>query len=517
MTEPVKYGEYLVVSDKVRQVLGRKIDVPNPFTESGSESQMFDIGRFRQIVDLGRERLPARYHQLYLSVLDEAIDQAEEAIAKGASKSKIFKQLTSIFSSLAQPIIQLDDEEYSLKAYLAVISNCYRRFLEDDQARTKLQDSGYKAELDPLGFLVDSSDEPFTIKPTPELPIAFIAKPAQYADFAPLFVVEGHEVGGHVLLSKIKGFSAEVKDLVQKAVRKSLHGDSLVSGVASLKVPRKPMFWQRPYKQVAVSTFMSETFATWSMELFCDACGVLNLGPAFVDGLILILAQINRKGRLSRTSTFSLVNGISTHPFDHVRAMFCIEILKSLEFEGKESHIEALEKRFLEASGGALPEKMLWLNAISEPAISVDLEDFRPLVQIAAQAICDSRLRSLTDRSMKDFMTWGNVDEATTGRLVKELISGERDDDLVIEARHVVSASLLAIESAACSSQESGPDLATFESAAALINSRALDLLSELYREQCLLCDSPVYGETRRQDLFRLEKLADLVNHPDRF
>lgn len=510
MTVPNSLGDYKVVSDKVRSVLSRRIDVVNPFLSSDTSSSS-GLEPFRSVIASGRNSLPRRYHTLYLEVLEAALNQAEKSMAGKSVQTvkSVREQLAAVFGTLSMPIVQLEQKDHSLKAYLSVVSNLYRRFLEDDLVAEKLKESGYLTDLDPLGFFVDSDDEPYTIAPTRDMPLAFIAKPVQYADFAPLYFIEGHEVGGHVLLSKINGFSTEVKELLLKSVRKTLRAGSLPSEATRVKVPRKPGLFRRPFKEVAVSTFLSEVFATWSQEMFCDACGVLNLGPAYVNGLILVLSQTNRKRKLSRTSSFSLVNGVSSHPFDVLRVLFSIAVLERLKCSGQ--YIADLNARFKEACGGSLPQELIWLNAIDEPAITMELEDFRALVEESARLIVEQKLKSLKDRSLKDFCTWGESDEATTSQLLKEFLSGDLDEELPVEARHVVAASMLAMERLSVDST------IDFQKQSQRVNALALGLLAELYEEQCLLCDTPAYNKTRRQDLFNLEKLASHVSHPDRF
>ncbi|HMP52351.1 MAG TPA: hypothetical protein PKD05_12430, partial [Candidatus Melainabacteria bacterium] len=248
MTVSNSLGDYKVVSDKVRSVLSRRIDVVNPFLSSDSSSSS-GLEPFRSVIASGRNSLPRRYHTLYLEVLEAALNQAEKSMAGKSVQAvkSVREQLAAVFGTLSMPIVQLEQKDHSLKAYLSVVSNLYRRFLEDDLVAEKLKESGYLTDLDPLGFFVDSDDEPYTIAPTRDMPLAFIAKPVQYADFAPLYFIEGHEVGGHVLLSKINGFSTEVKGRLLKSVRKALRAGSLPSGATRVKVPRKPGLFRRPF------------------------------------------------------------------------------------------------------------------------------------------------------------------------------------------------------------------------------------------------------------------------------
>ena len=495
-------GSYRVVSDKVQNLLRRKMNVSSPFSTAE------DLTPYRDIVSRGKEILPERYHRYYLNVLESAIEQADIAIKakNGRNAQRVLAQLESVFEVLAQPIVQLDQSGYcqELKAYLALASNMYRRFAEDEMVASKLKASGYLVDLDPMGFFVDSTRSPFTIAPSKEIPLAFVAKPVHYASYTPLYIVDAHEVGGHVLQSSITGFTQEVQVAVRKCLRKSIRASK--SGIKAgdkVRLPKKPYLLSRSYKNVAVSTFISETFANWSQEFFCDVCGVLNLGPAYVNGLIVLLTKLDGNKVLSNKSVYSISNGVSTHPTRLLRVLLCLNVLKSLSFSDSERYIKDLEQRLAEACGGSIPSKLAWVNKAGEELFSFAVSDLEPLIEQVTTIMTSSKWKSLGNRSMSQLMTWGDKDEATARDLAEELLSCEVDENSTIEARHVVAASVYATE------ELSGQD--DFEKRAEAMNACALKLMASLYEEQCLLCDRPVYGKTRRQDVFKLSSLATFV------
>lgn len=263
----------------------------------------------------------------------------------------------------------------------------------------------------------------------------------------PLHIVDGHEVGGHVLQSAIGGFTQEVSNSVRKCLRKSIRANErgLKAG-DKVRLPRKPFLLQTPYKNVAVSTFVSETFANWSSEFFCDVCGVLNLGPAYVNGLILLLSQLGNERTLSNQSVYTISQGVATHPTRLLRVLLCLHVLKSLSFSDKEVYLEQLERRLAIACGGSIPTTVSWVDKAGDELFSFSLDDIRPLVEKTANIITSSKMKSLDDRSLGDLLTWGSKDEATVRQLVTELLTCEVDENTSIEARHVVAASMFAIE-----------------------------------------------------------------------
>lgn len=494
-------GNYRVVSNRVREILDKWVKLPD--TVSGAKNTK----PFRELVQKGHELFPERYHPHYIQVLSAAIDEAEEALDSGdrAKFERTLRRLEDVFSNLAAPIEQLDSSSYTreLKAYLAVISSFYQRFVDDQLVSKKFRASGYLPELSPLGFFVDSDVKPFAVSPTIELPVAFIAKPVHWARFVPLFIIDGHEVGGHVFQSAIGRFFDEVESHVRSRLRIALRGkDHRFSG-ETVNLPRIPKLFQRPFKRVGVATFLSESFASWSHEFFSDICGVLNLGPAYINGLILILANSKTPRVLSSSGTYSAKTGLDSHPVDLLRVLVCLEALKLLDFEGKDEYLQSLNERFEEACKGRLPERVSWNSDKGSSLLDISLDSLRPVVELTAKSILDTSFKSLGDRTLLELMTWGDKDESLTRTLAEQLLDSRIDENVSFEARHLVSASVLAMEKLSEGEE--------FESSMREVNETSLDALASLFEEQCLLCDVPEYTETRRQDFFQWSNISDSI------
>lgn len=502
MTNSNTLGSYQVVSDKVRSVIARRASIESPFGDAD------DLTPYREVVARGRELLPDRYHSLYIDVLEKVLDQAEASMEakNGRNKDRVLDQLETVFDVLARPLAQLDSGSHTreLKAYLALASNMFRRFAQDKPIEEKLKSSGYLVDLDPMGFFVGSDRSPFTIAPSKEIPLAFVAKPVQYAGYAPLYIVDAHEVGGHVLQSAISGFTKEVESVVRKSVRKQIR--SAKSGLKAgdkIVLPKRSYLFSNATKKVAVSTFLSETFAQWSSEFFCDVCGVLNMGPAYINGLIQLLSQLAKDRLLSSSSVYTRMEGVSSHPTRLLRVLLCLKVLENLSFDGKEIHLDALRKRLEEACGGSLPATVSWVDKSNSKLFSFSLEDMMPVIELTASLLTETSLSALDNRSLLDLMTWGSKDESTVEKLKAELLNCKVDENEAIEARHVVAASVFAVEELSLGKN--------FDEQVQDLNDCALALMASMFEEQCLFCDRPAHSETRRQDIFKLSKLASLV------
>ena len=501
MKEISPHGNYRVVSNRVREILDKWVKLPD--TISGKN----DTKPFRELVQRGFELFPERYHPHYLQVLSAAIDEAEESLDSGdrAKFERTLRRLEEVFSNLAAPIEQLDSNSFTreLKAYLAVISSFYQRFVDDQLVSDKFRASGYLPELSPLGFFVDSDVKPFAVSPSSELPVAFIAKPVQWARFAPLFIIDGHEVGGHVFQSAIARFADEVESNVRSSLRAALRAKDNEFYGKTVNLPRIPKLFQKPFKRVGVATFVNESMASWSHEFFSDICGVLNLGPAYINGLILILANSRSPRVLSSTGSYAAKTGLDSHPVDLLRVLVCLKVLELLNFDGKDEYLQSLTERFKEACKGRVPEKVSWKSDKGASLLELSLDSLEPVTGLVAESILNTSFKSLGNRSLLELMTWGDKDEALTSLLSSQLLASRIDENLSFEARHLVSASVLAMEQ--LSEREE------FESSLREMNETALDALASLFEEQCLLCEIPEYTETRRQDFFQWSNISESI------
>jgi hypothetical protein len=109
----------------------------------------------------------------------------------------------------------------------------------------------------------------------------------------PLWVIDGHEVGGHGIYSHLTGFETEIAEAaITRAIAKAT---SVITFSPQLKVIAGQLISliapTNDSTEVAAAEFLLPHLArTSSQEFAADIAGVLNLGPMFVNGLIIYLA-----------------------------------------------------------------------------------------------------------------------------------------------------------------------------------------------------------------------------------
>lgn len=492
-------GDYAVVLSMMRKALASNKTVKEPFRNER------DLAVYRKAVANGKRLLPERYHRMYVDVLDEAVRQAEKSIKRAtpSGAERVFAQLETVFTTLAQPIVQLADAEHTdaLKAAQAVTTNLYRRFMDDGKVRNASRKTLIWPELDPLAFFGASNSEAYALAPTSEMPVALLSKPVNHAGFLPLWLVDGHEIGGHIVQTAIDGFMTEF-DMVARERVKTAFADGKINN-PKIKVPvgAASLLSITRFRSVTFQTLVTQLWAKWQGELLADVAGVLNMGPMFVNGMILLFAATSDNGLVNARGKMAPGKSGSTHPVDVVRCLFAIELLERLSFDAAKTHGQALRARLKEACGGQIPDTIRFDDIHGHELYNVKLGDVQAVLSVVAETVATSLLKSIGNRSMTQLMTWGNTDEATANRIASLLPSGSEFDD-VLEARHVVCASLLAVERAAQSKDKT---------LAARIQANGIALLKSLYEEQCLLCALPDYGPTRRTDILKLASLAKLA------
>ncbi len=492
-------GVYANVLSRVRQALSSDVDLREPFQNET------DFARFRRTVEDGRRLLPSRYHSIYVDVLSSAIVQAERTARRGgvASRIRVINQLESVFSTLAQPIVQLASNQQSdqLMAFQALVSNLYRRFMDDPKVRGGARKTLRWPEIDPLAFFAIGKTDAFTLSASPELQVSLIAKPASHANFVPLWLIDGHEVGGHVIHEAVVGFEAEIGAAMQGAIKKAFRMRTISPSTTTVKMRSSGSFLAR-WRNVQLEGFMLQVFSKWVPELCADASGVLNMGPMYANGGMFVLAA--HDPRPANRALFAPGIGADEHPADVLRALFAIEMVERLPIDQRKEYGQALRNRLTEACGGSLHENVVFMDDSQTVYAEVKLSDIAQILAVLADTLSTTKLKCLGDRSMTELMTWGNKDETTTARIARILPRGFNFTD-VLEARHVVAAAVLA-----CEQSSDKPD---FVRISQRIHDNAVLLLKSLYEEQCLLCAIPEYGETRRTDAISLANLARLVKN----
>lgn len=483
-------GSLTALVKHLRSRLSKPITVPDPF--SGATS----IDIYKNTAEQGLKLLPSRYHPAYVNVLIRACEQAEPVVANLGLRNllkrrNVLSQLEEAFKVLAAPVVQLQSSKHQneLKAYLAVASNLYQRFISDEQIRALNHNSANWPALDPLGFFTDEAGVgPYTVVPSREMPLSLISKPSSQMNVLPLWVLDGHEVGGHGIHSILTGFAEEMAQALEQAV-----ADSFKSGTLKAfdqKVSRRAHSLVAPgtrKRDLGAEEFARHLARTFSLELAADMAGVLNFGPMFANGLMLYFGAEHADGQLSTSGKLLEKGRNDAHPSDVIRAMAAIEAVKMLDIENRDRHLDDLGKRLslLSTSEASLH----FSSEDGQVAVSLNAAQVKALVPVLVKSALTTTLPCLADRSLMQVLTWTDSDEEIVGRLSRTIGSGNFEPGDA-EARHIVAASLVATE-VASSKRDFGKQ-------ATRIHNDGIAALQGLYVEQCILCAVPTYARSRR-------------------
>jgi len=497
------FGNFATTVKQLRSRLAQPVSVPNPFVAANADGSAIDI--FKNTAQDGLTLLPSRYHAAYVNVLIGAVEQAEPIVKNGSlrnilKRKHVLAQLEEAFKVLAAPIVQLRSgkHESELKAYLALASNLYQRFISDDKIRQLNQNSGSWPELDPLGFFVDEPGSgPYTVVPSREMPLSLICKPASQMFCLPLWVLDGHEVGGHGIHSILNGFAAEMADALEAAVAKAFSTGKLNLPGPNNKVSKRVHHLVQPSprkRDLTAEEFTRHLARTFSLEFAADMAGVLNFGPMFANGLMLYFSADHKDSLLSYSGTLIGKGSYDAHPSDVIRAMAAIEAVKQLKIAHGERYVSDLTSRLNKASSPG--SSFSFTTRDGSEVVSLPHSLIQALVPVLVDAALHTNL-------LKEVLTWTDSDESAVKKLVATITTSNFDSEDA-EARHIVAASLQALELHSTGSATGSNDLAKI---AAKIQANGIKELKALYNDQCLLCAVPTYARSRRTET----SLSDLI------
>jgi hypothetical protein len=504
MAKPIHLGNAQVLLSCMQRVQQSAVTAPNPFKDATS------LSVFKKTVEDGRRLLPPRYQKPYVDVLEQALLQAESVLQNTNSRATlkrraIFQQLELVFTTLAAPIAQLKSQTHQteLKAFLALISDIYRHFVDNDKIRGAVKSKLLWPSIDPLGsFSADQQNGPYTFAASAELPIALISKPAGHRDFLPFWLIDGHEVGGHSIFTSVDGFLAEMGDVIETRIRAAYASGTIRPSAndVSFLVGTGSVFGGRT--TISMADFMVKLWRCWIQETCADAAGVLNMGPMYVDGMMLSLALQHPNWELKARSVFDGRRGFNDHPTDIVRALLNIELVKKLAFSRAPAYAKALRERFTDIQS-EMPTHVSWVNRTGALAVEIKISDLEPVLRVVADALLNSPLKSLAGNSLNQVMPWTSADERSVRLAAASLHRGEVELDDSIQARHVIAAAMLAAERAS--------HFDDFDETYAELHQTGLAMLNEMYSNQCLLCniqsfksDAKNPAEVSLKDLVRL-------------
>lgn len=231
--------------------------------------------------------------------------------------------------------------------------------------------------------------------------------------------------------------------------------------------------------------FMVRVWKAWLPEASSDHAGLANIGPMYLNSLILLLSCVRAGGTLSDSGVFDrkqfgAASGFEPHPIDVVRVLLCLEATKLLRFADGKAYAQALTDRLLVNLGGSLPASIAWNDQQGNRAIDLPLPDFQAVLPVVAETMLATKLAALSNQAFGDIVNWSDADEALVQAAALKLAAGDTSMPSGVEARHIVAASLVAMESASLKPK--------FSAAAASIHDTGIKVLKDLYDAHCLLC-----------------------------
>jgi hypothetical protein len=505
MANKIALGNFNTIQMRAKLVLANGRTIPDPFKGATT------LTVFKQAVADGRRILPTRYQARYVDVLEQVVTQAEQVLASlhprdGASRRVVFEQLQDIFSITAAPIVQLNSTRYQreLKSFLALISNIYGRFINDSLVAKGAHFNIHSPDLDPLGSFGHDEAGPFTLPASADMPVAIVSKPANEMNFLPFWAADGHEVGGHDIYGAVEGFEAELAATLEANIRAAFLSGRVKPSQAKVSVPYRGFLTR--WKSITMEEFMVRVWKAWLPEASSDHAGLGNIGPMYLDSLMLLLSCVRPQATLAASGTFdsqrfAAGNGFEPHPIDIVRVLLCGEALKLMKFTDGQAYGQALVDRLKQNQGGTLPAKVKWNDLKGNTVIEVPLSDFEALLPVVAETVLNAKLKALAGQSFAQIVNWMDSDEAIVQSVAAKLAAGDTKVDENAEARHVVAASMLALEAASLKPK--------FASTAQAIHDTGISVLKEMYETRCFLCSivSPAPGSsTPLVDVNRLFK-----------
>ncbi|HMW88378.1 MAG TPA: hypothetical protein PLC15_01100 [Candidatus Obscuribacter sp.] len=521
----VRLGNLSLVKQLLKEQLARPHNLIDPFaqlpTQASNAAATLQV--LQDTVKKGFELLPSRYHSAYVEVLQEALRQSEKSLRSGSlgilpgakRKKVILEQLKEIFQSLAAPIVQLQGKvaQDQLKAYLALASNLYQRFLQDDTLSRQNSGSEKWPALDPLGFFITNSDGPYTLPPSRELPLSLVAKPAEQVHTVPLWVVDGHEVGGHGIHTVVNGFDSEVAAALKQCVRKSTAKIKNLPERVTKESLALLLLSGDDKNEFAAAELLELLAGSYSQELAADLAGLLNFGPMFTNGLMLYFIAHHKEGTLrnkGRLLPSKEQERMDAHPPDVLRALISIKAVSKLRLDKAQltTLVADLTARLKEACGGTLPADLVFADEADATAVTLPLKYFEPLIEDIAECLMNEPLKCLGDRPLSQVLTWTQMDQDISERLAQTMMltSFDHKAETDLEARHLVAASLMALETIAIGAGNQRKDgKRLFER----IQANSVHALKDFYLEQCLLCAVPTYSKSRRTETSLKGKTVD--------
>jgi hypothetical protein len=392
--------------------------------------------------------LPRIYQQNFHAPMDAALPQLLVKLASDVKQRlKTEAQATERLEQFYAPVYQHGPDATKvhagpqLKRFLAVVSNLFRSFTDDD--KRALAGIHLVTTTPPLAFFQSDSGQqgPYTIESDLMhhffgIEIGIVSLPATYRDHPVIWSVLSHEVCGHDVVHADAGLLAEMTEAVQGLLA--------------------PDF--SPHGRLDNAALNALLWSYWMDEAAADVYGVLNMGPAFAPSLAAFLAafrchiKTDVKGEPPPAKPVVAVEAsprdneggddtLEDHPVDILRFHLMLgatEAMAKLDAAKRADYVAAIEGIARVIGGGADTihiQGQVRLGSGQPIPVKADM----PLAEAAAAArkvgrmIATQKFKALNNRSIQDIETWDDADEAVAEAisariLQRQSIVGHGDD-----------------------------------------------------------------------------------------
>lgn len=374
----------------------------------------------------GAPFLPMVYQQGYAEPLQAKlagiVDKLDQQVQHGerppAYRAQVLEALFGAIYQHGHDVTKVEARP-QLKRFLAVVSNLYRSFIDDDKrARAGVE---LVETTPPLALFQSVSSGPFTIesdlmKQKVGVSIGLVSLPATYRDHPVIWAALAHEVGGHDITHADGNLLAEMTKKVQ-----------------ALLSPHAPPGAQDP---AALNALI---WSYWMDEAAADVYGVVNMGPSFALNLAGFLAAYRARLRLQTEAGDPFIGvdaevqpgGImDTHPIDLLRlhvGIGAVEGLKGLSATKRSEYVAAIDAVASLVSIGVTEIGLRGtIQGSDKPdEANMKLSDAVEAARKVGKMLVTETFAALNDHSIQDIETWDDADEAAAQKVCDKVLAGQ--------------------------------------------------------------------------------------------
>jgi len=368
-----------------------------------------NFDELRGRLETARNKFPPLYRQEFVEPFVATIDQlGATEFTRILIQDPTRESAAGLMLDMSHAILQRSEKFQlaALNAFEQVVSDLYDGFLSAEDRRginppdnrtTPPLGKWGRPDFGPFTWPVDATETFGAHAAVVNLP------PANARRGLLAWSALGHETAGHDILHADNG----LQDELAEAVRKALAG---------------------------LGGNLSEYWSSRIDETSADVMGILNMGPAAGIGLVGYFRGLNK----ASTGQAKLRNNGPSgdpHPADIVRGFLAAETVALLSFSQAAAWSKLISN-----------ETSKDVSTISLAGRVISVDKARESARLVANAIANSKARSLEEHSLSEIQTWQDKDESIVTAVRAALVTTGDIPDLGqdrVFAAHIVAAAVV--------------------------------------------------------------------------